>query len=200
MLPSAASSHTSPATRTTNRSPSPQSNTISGGTRESAQPTITANGCWPCAVSARRAASWCGCRLWPATKRWLPASSSSSGDCPAGCCACWGCCGDWLSRALPAFAQAARNRNSVVSTLVCIGTSTREHEAGDAARQRRACVSTASPRQQRARRRDHRRNTGRDRLLRVGPVGRRVQHGHRVLLLQLRQPLGRDGAEPEHAD
>ena len=44
-----------PATRMTNRSPSPWSKTISAGTRESEQPRIMANGSWPAATSARRA-------------------------------------------------------------------------------------------------------------------------------------------------
>jgi hypothetical protein len=43
-----------PATRTTNRSPSPQSNTISAGTRESEHDRMTANGDCPAAGLARR--------------------------------------------------------------------------------------------------------------------------------------------------
>ena len=51
---------------------------ISAARRESEQPKSTANGRCPGAVSARRAASWFGCCGVPATKRWLPASSSST--------------------------------------------------------------------------------------------------------------------------
>src|SRR4051812_30246132 len=42
-----------PATRITNRSPSPWSKTISAGTRESEQPRMIANGCCPAATSER---------------------------------------------------------------------------------------------------------------------------------------------------
>src|SRR5882672_788975 len=43
-----------PATRITKRSPSPWSNTISAGTRESEQPRMMANGSWPAATCVRR--------------------------------------------------------------------------------------------------------------------------------------------------
>ena len=46
---------TFPATRMTNRSPKPWSNTISAGTRESEHPSTMANGFWSSAISAR---SW----------------------------------------------------------------------------------------------------------------------------------------------
>src|SRR5207249_7815107 len=54
MLASVAGSAMFPATRTTNRSPSPWSKTTSGGTRESEQPRMMANGCWPFATARRR--------------------------------------------------------------------------------------------------------------------------------------------------
>ena len=44
-----------PATRMTNRSPSPWSKTISAGTRESEQPRMMANGSCSAATSLRRA-------------------------------------------------------------------------------------------------------------------------------------------------
>ena len=44
-----------PATRMTNRSPRPWSNTISAGTRESEQPRMMANGSCPAVSSLRRA-------------------------------------------------------------------------------------------------------------------------------------------------
>ena len=70
------------ATRAQKTSPRRWSNTSSGGTRESMQPTIAANGAWPCAVSFT-----CSIRLQltdlPAVKRALPAISratASSGE------------------------------------------------------------------------------------------------------------------------
>ena len=45
-LPAISGEKTFPATRMTNKSPSPTSKTSSGGTRESLQPRIVANGRW----------------------------------------------------------------------------------------------------------------------------------------------------------
>src|SRR5262245_31312315 len=53
-LPICDGATTLPATRMTNRSPSPWSNTISAGTRESEQPRMMAEGSWPATSSARR--------------------------------------------------------------------------------------------------------------------------------------------------
>src|SRR5262249_1961687 len=53
-LPICEGATTLPATRITKRSPSPWSNTISAGTRESEQPSTIANGSWPVTSSARR--------------------------------------------------------------------------------------------------------------------------------------------------
>src|SRR5690554_5886282 len=66
-------SSTCPAVRTTNMSPIPWSKMISAATRESAQPKMTANGCWAYPRVARRAASCPGCSAIPLTKRSLPA-------------------------------------------------------------------------------------------------------------------------------
>src|SRR5262245_26741450 len=63
-----------PATRITNRSPRPWSNTSSAGTRASEQPSTIANGSCAC-VSAGRRAVLSPCRL--ATKRRLPARRRS---------------------------------------------------------------------------------------------------------------------------
>src|SRR5512135_3716062 len=68
-----------PATRITNRSPSPWSNTISAGTRESEQPRMIANGRCSCDGTRRRLPS--GAPPAPrdcATKRALPARRRSS--------------------------------------------------------------------------------------------------------------------------
>src|SRR5262245_1000633 len=66
---------TFPATRTMNRSPTPWSKISSGGTRESAQPTMMAPGRCP-AASGRKS---CGVRRGPVaspfTNRWLPSRS-----------------------------------------------------------------------------------------------------------------------------
>ncbi len=82
--PSTPASTTCPAVRTTARSPSPRSKTISAATRESMHPNTTANGsCALRAVWVRRVRSWLGCSGRPATKRTLPAASSrqaSAGD------------------------------------------------------------------------------------------------------------------------
>src|SRR5215472_9800115 len=61
--------------RTANRSPIPWSKTVSGGTRESMQDTIVANGSCPAATRSRRSVSWSGCSRCPATQWRLPASS-----------------------------------------------------------------------------------------------------------------------------
>ena len=76
-LPSTSGPAVWPAVRTTNRSPSPRSKMISAASRESEQPTITANGCCPSATAARCPASWLGWRGAPPTKRRLPATSSA---------------------------------------------------------------------------------------------------------------------------
>src|SRR5882757_9881697 len=63
-----------PATRNTNRSPSPWSKMISTGTRESEHPRIVANGSWPPVSSARRRGLMTDSELrFSSTKRRLPA-------------------------------------------------------------------------------------------------------------------------------
>src|SRR5215208_4031014 len=75
MLPRAASSITCPAVRTTKSWPTVWSNTISGGTRESEQQTITANGLWPVATASRSWARLLSDVRLPATKRLFPSIS-----------------------------------------------------------------------------------------------------------------------------
>ena len=73
MVPSVTLSITSPAVLTTKMSPRPWSNTISGGTLESEQVTITANGCWEVTNSARRSTiDWSGWIVFPDTNLALP--------------------------------------------------------------------------------------------------------------------------------
>jgi hypothetical protein len=92
MLPRTDLSATAPATRTTNRSPSPWAKTSSGATRESAHARMVANGCWPAATSMRRErpARW-GSNC-PARYAELPRSSRFRASraligCELGCCA-----------------------------------------------------------------------------------------------------------------
>src|SRR5713226_6550946 len=84
---------TLPATRTTKRSPTPWSKSISGGTRESAQPTITAMGCWPSARGRKSSGPRRGLTGAPFTNRSLPSrsrrsTSSGGGPAPPGPAAC----------------------------------------------------------------------------------------------------------------
>src|SRR5262245_31712679 len=88
MLPTTTSSTTSPAVRTTKMSPKVTSKTSSGGTRESEQLTITANGFWSFARAWRRSinAAPCGSSDFPATNRLSPFNnrlSASSAPTPA---------------------------------------------------------------------------------------------------------------------
>ncbi len=72
-----------PATRTPNSWPRPWSKTSSGGTRESEQPTIAANGDCPSTSWARRAETLLCPFVLPVTKRRLPswsAFSAAAGD------------------------------------------------------------------------------------------------------------------------
>src|SRR5215204_7360187 len=78
MLPRAASSITCPAVRTTKSWPTVWSNTISGGTRESEQETITANGLWLVATCSRSWARLLSDVRLPATNRLFPSSSNCS--------------------------------------------------------------------------------------------------------------------------
>jgi hypothetical protein len=78
-LPICEGATTFPATRMTNRSPRPWSNTISAGTRESEQPRMMAKGSWPATSSARRIRLEVSSALRvPETKRSFPSCSRRS--------------------------------------------------------------------------------------------------------------------------
>ena len=78
---------TLPATRTTKSSPSPASNTASGGTRESLQPSTVAKGRCPWARSATVSHRSPVPRASPRTKRLLPASSRARASSAVGAAA-----------------------------------------------------------------------------------------------------------------
>ena len=87
-LPKTIASTTSPAVRTTKISPKVTSKMSSGGTRESEQPRITANGFWSFARAWRRSTSAApvGSSDFPATNRLSPFNnrlSASSAPTPA---------------------------------------------------------------------------------------------------------------------
>src|SRR5665648_612255 len=124
MDPTTVVSTTCPAVRTTNRSPSPLSKTISAATRESEHPNTTANGFCAPLNAARWSTSWEGCAISPRTKRSLPASSSAQASAGVRVCGT----GPILAAAA---AEAARPPSAAPASDPEQADDQRHHEHGD---------------------------------------------------------------------